>query len=101
MSSFRLLHLGYLIQQIHRLGRVRNPRRRTRQPCFEIVRARRQELVPDVQRFAALDPAKVLLAGHDAPGFVADVDEDVVAACCEYAVSQSCIGVDGIRIGGI
>ena len=85
MSSFRLLHLRYLVQQIHRLGRVRDPRRRRRQPCFEIVRARRQELVPDVQRFDALDPAKVLLAGHDAPGFVADVDEDVVAACGEIS----------------
>lgn len=33
-----------------------------------------------MQRFAAFDPAEVLLAGHDPPGFVADVDEDVVAA---------------------
>ena len=76
-----MLHRRYLVQQIHRLGRVRNPRRGTRQPGFEIVRARRQELVAYVQRFAAFDSAEVLLAGHDAPGFVADVDEDVVAAC--------------------
>ena len=33
-----------------------------------------------MQRLAAGDAAEVALAGEDAPGFVADVDEDVGAA---------------------
>jgi hypothetical protein len=36
-------------------------------------------LIAYVQRSAAFDPAEIALAGHHAPGFVADVDEDVVA----------------------
>ena len=69
-----------LIQQRDRLGGTRNPSRRTRQPGFEIVCSGGEELIADVQGFAAGDAAEIALAGQDAPGFVADVDEDVVAA---------------------
>ena len=71
--------LCHLVQQRHRLGRARDPRRRARQSSFEIVRSDRQELVADVERFVALDVAKVSLAGEHTPRLVADVNKDVVA----------------------
>lgn len=69
-----------LIQQRDRLGGTRDPRRRTRQPGLEIIGSGGEELIADMQGFAAGDAAEVALAGQDAPGFIADVDEDVVAA---------------------
>jgi hypothetical protein len=60
-------HRRNFFQQIHRLGRVRDPGRRTRQSSFEIVRSSAQELVANVQRPTAFDTAEVLLAGHHAP----------------------------------
>jgi hypothetical protein len=46
---------------------------------LEVVRARRQELIAHVQRLRRRDAAKVPLAGAHAPGFVANIDKDVVA----------------------
>lgn len=77
---FRSAQLRNLIQQLHRLRRTRNPRRRARKSSLEVVCAGAEELVADVERAAAFDAAEVILAGHYAPAFVADVDEDVVAA---------------------
>lgn len=80
LLSLHIIQLRNLIQQLHRLRRTRDPSRGTRKPGFEIVGAGAEELVADVEGAAAFDAAEVRLAGHDAPAFVADVDEDVVAA---------------------
>lgn len=47
---------------------------------LEVVGARGKELVADMKGFTTFDAAQVLLAGKYPPGFVADVDEYVVAA---------------------
>lgn len=78
-TSLLLDHRRNLVQQIHSLGRVCDPRRRTGQASFKVVRSSTQELITNVQRPAAFDATEVLLASHYAPGFVADVDENVVA----------------------
>lgn len=73
-------HHRDLVEQVNRLSRIGDPSGRACQSSFEVVGAGGQKLITHVQRSAALDAAKVLLASHDAPGFVANVDEDVVAA---------------------
>ena len=75
-----LVQFGNLVEQLARLLRVRDPRRRTCQPSLEVVRPSTQELVANVQCFAALNPAKYPLTGKDTPGLIADVDEYVVSA---------------------
>lgn len=47
---------------------------------LEIIGTGREELIAHMQCMRSLDPPKVALAGAHAPGLVADVDEDVVAA---------------------
>lgn len=46
---------------------------------LEVVRASRQELIANVQGLRRGDAAEVPLAGAHAPGFVANIDKDVVA----------------------
>ena len=71
---------------MHRLGRIRDPRRCTGQASFEVVRSCTQELVTDVQRPPAFDAAEVLLAGHYTPRLVTDVYEYVVATYVESVI---------------
>lgn len=48
---------------------------------LEVIGSGREELIADVEGLAAVDAAEVSLAAEYAVGFVADVDEDIVAAC--------------------
>lgn len=48
---------------------------------LEIVRASTQELVTDVKRFTALDPAEEPLTGQNTPRLVTDIYKDIVATC--------------------
>lgn len=75
----RLTHLQNLIEKIHRLGRVGNPSSRGREPRFKIVGTSAKELISHMQTPTALNPAKVTLTCHYAPGLVANVDKDIVA----------------------
>jgi hypothetical protein len=56
-------------------------------------------LIAYVQGPAAFDPAEIALAGHYAPGFVADVYEDVVAAV-ESAEGNAFAGVGKLLESG-
>lgn len=58
-----LVQLGNLIEQLARLLRIRDPRRRTRQSRLEVVCSSTQELVSYMQRFAPFNPPKDSLAG--------------------------------------
>jgi hypothetical protein len=65
-SCLALVHfvqLGDFIEQLARLLRVRDPRRRTCQSSLEVVCSSTQELVAYMERFAALNPSKDSLAG--------------------------------------
>lgn len=50
------------IQQFHCLSRARDPGCCACQSCFEVICARREELIADMQRFATFDATEVFLA---------------------------------------
>ncbi|KGQ06627.1 hypothetical protein BBAD15_g8054 [Beauveria bassiana D1-5] len=54
-SEFLLCQIRQLIQQLNRLRRARDPRRRTHTTRLEVVAPRAEELIADVQRVFALD----------------------------------------------
>jgi hypothetical protein len=62
---------------------------------LKVIGTRRQELITNVQRLGRIDIAKVSLAGSNTPGFIADIDKDVISAW-EMKVSDAF----SIRVNG-
>ena len=79
-SSQGCVVLDDLVKQSHSLCRIRDPGSSTCEPGFEVIGPSREELVADMQGLAAVDTAKILLAGQHAPAFVSNIDENVVSA---------------------
>ena len=46
---------------------------------LKIIGTSGQELVTDVESAGTVDAAEILLTGAHTPGFIADVDEDVIS----------------------
>lgn len=68
------MHIGY------NRGRKIGSLWRVEVEYLKVIRPSTEELIPYVQSFAAVYTAEEALAGEDAPGFVTNVYEDVVAA---------------------
>lgn len=56
---------------------------------FKVIRTGRQELIAYMQGLRPVNTPEILLTGTDTPGFIADVDEDVVSTCIMINVSES------------
>src|SRR3569833_4360596 len=86
-SRHLLLHqASEFVQEIDCLSRARDPRCRAHASSSEVIRSGAEELVSDVQRMLALDPAALCgsaeprLSDGYSPALVANVDEHVVPA---------------------
>lgn len=67
-----------LIKQLHSLIRTRDPGSSAHPPRLEIIGTSREELVANVQRAVSLNAAEEMLAGENTPGFITNIDENVV-----------------------
>lgn len=76
----RLVQLCNLVQQLARLGWIRDPCRCACQSRLEVVRASTQELISNVQRLSPFNRAKDSLTGQNTPALITNVHEYVVAA---------------------
>lgn len=114
MSKGRLfLDDRQLIQKLHRFSRVSDPGCGRSQACLrstyeynyiagcnsnegeglltnlKIIGTSGQELVANVESTGTVDAAEILLTGAHTPGFIADVDEDVISTFISN-ISQVC-----------
>jgi hypothetical protein len=80
LPLLQIVQFGYLIQQLNRFCRTRNPCSRAGQPSFEVICSCREKLIANMQRFAAFNAAEETLACKNTPRLVANVYKHIVSA---------------------